>query len=217
MLSTHNWNRCIGLCPHLHPLHSISDGQWSPPHCFPLLHLYAPQTQLQCPWQGTARHFQTFKIWHHYLKGSLTPIDVVTDHKNLEYISTPKLLTHCQVHWLEFLSVQPYHLFLPQPPGHQAWCANETMGCLPWRGRKQLCQHKPTQSLPHIHTGAAGIVPLCNIPLHPCPMCHDHHGHWEALLLHPLVTLLQSDHIHPTQLPISTLVHQLQRTSPPWQ
>ena len=30
--------------------------------------------------------FKAFKIWQHYLKGSLTPIDVVTDHKNLEYL-----------------------------------------------------------------------------------------------------------------------------------
>ena len=47
--------------------------------------------------------FEAFKIWHHYLKGSPTPIDMVTDYKNLEYFSTTKLLTHCQVHWLEFL------------------------------------------------------------------------------------------------------------------
>ena len=38
--------------------------------------------------------FEAFKIWHHYLKGSPTPVDVVMDHKNLEYFSTTKLLTH---------------------------------------------------------------------------------------------------------------------------
>ena len=32
--------------------------------------------------------FEAFKIWHHYLKGSLIPIDMVMDHKNLEYFST---------------------------------------------------------------------------------------------------------------------------------
>ena len=47
--------------------------------------------------------FKAFKIWHHYLEGSLTLIDVVTDHKNLEYFSTTKLLTCHQVCWLEFL------------------------------------------------------------------------------------------------------------------
>ena len=47
--------------------------------------------------------FEAFKIWCHYLEGSLTPIDMVMDHKNLEYFSTTKLLTRCQVCWSEFL------------------------------------------------------------------------------------------------------------------
>ena len=37
--------------------------------------------------------FSAFKVWQHYLEGSLSPIDVVTDHKNLEYFSTFKVLT----------------------------------------------------------------------------------------------------------------------------
>jgi len=37
--------------------------------------------------------FEVFKIWQHYLEGSTSPIDVVTDHKNLEYFSTTKILT----------------------------------------------------------------------------------------------------------------------------
>ena len=47
--------------------------------------------------------FKAFKIWRHYLEGSPTPIDVVMDHKNLEYFSTTKLLTRRQVCWSEFL------------------------------------------------------------------------------------------------------------------
>ena len=47
--------------------------------------------------------FEAFKIWRHYLEGSPTPIDMVMDHKNLEYFSTTKLLTCRQVHWSEFL------------------------------------------------------------------------------------------------------------------
>jgi len=39
--------------------------------------------------------FEAFKIWRHYLEGSASPIDIVTDHKNLEYFSTTKILT-CQ-------------------------------------------------------------------------------------------------------------------------
>jgi RNase H-like domain found in reverse transcriptase len=40
--------------------------------------------------------FEAFKAWRHYLEGSPSPIDVITDHKNLEYFSTTKLLTRRQ-------------------------------------------------------------------------------------------------------------------------
>jgi len=48
--------------------------------------------------------FKAFKIWQHYLEGSASPIDVVTDHKNLEYFSTTKILMCRQARWLEYLS-----------------------------------------------------------------------------------------------------------------
>ena len=43
------------------------------------------------------------RVWRHFLEGSGTPIDVVTDHKNLEYFSTTKVLTRRQAHWSEYL------------------------------------------------------------------------------------------------------------------
>jgi hypothetical protein len=49
--------------------------------------------------------FKAFKTWHHYLKSPHHMIDIVTDHKNLEYFSLTKTLTRRQVRWLEFLSV----------------------------------------------------------------------------------------------------------------
>ena len=36
--------------------------------------------------------FEAFKIWQHYLEGFTSLIDVVTDHKNLEYFSMTKIL-----------------------------------------------------------------------------------------------------------------------------
>jgi hypothetical protein len=48
--------------------------------------------------------FEAFKHWCQYLEGSGTPVDMVTDHKNLEYFATTKLLTRCQARWSEFLS-----------------------------------------------------------------------------------------------------------------
>src|ERR1700742_875693 len=47
--------------------------------------------------------FEAFRAWRHYLEGSRDPIDVVTDHKNLEYFSTTKILTRRQVRWSEYL------------------------------------------------------------------------------------------------------------------
>ncbi len=37
--------------------------------------------------------FETFKTWQHYLEGFMLLIDVVTNHKNLTYFSTTKILT----------------------------------------------------------------------------------------------------------------------------
>ena len=48
--------------------------------------------------------FEAFKIWQHYLEGLAYPIDIVTDHKNLEYFSTTKVLTGRQAWWSEYLS-----------------------------------------------------------------------------------------------------------------
>jgi hypothetical protein len=59
--------------------------------------------------------FEAFKKWRHYLEGSGTPIDVVTDHKNLEYFSTTKILTRRQARWSEFLT--PFNLAIRFRPG----------------------------------------------------------------------------------------------------
>ena len=48
--------------------------------------------------------FEAFKIWQHYLEGLAYPIDIVMDHKNLEYFSTTKVLTQRQAWWSEYLS-----------------------------------------------------------------------------------------------------------------
>jgi RNase H-like domain found in reverse transcriptase len=40
--------------------------------------------------------FEAFKKWQHYLEGSGTPVDIVTNHKNLEYFAMTKLLTRRQ-------------------------------------------------------------------------------------------------------------------------
>jgi hypothetical protein len=59
--------------------------------------------------------YEAFKAWRHYLEGSGDPIDVITDHKNLEYFSTTKVLTRRQVRWSEYLSA--FNLVIRFRPG----------------------------------------------------------------------------------------------------
>jgi len=59
--------------------------------------------------------FEAFKIWRHYLEGQAYPIDVVMDHKNLEYFSTTKVLTQRQAQWSKYLS--QFNLVIRFHPG----------------------------------------------------------------------------------------------------
>jgi len=59
--------------------------------------------------------FEAFQNWCHYLEGSTSPIDIVTDHKNLEYFSTSKVLSCRQAQWSKFLS--QFNLVIHFHPG----------------------------------------------------------------------------------------------------
>ena len=48
--------------------------------------------------------FGAFKQWRNYLEGAMHTILVLSNHKNLEYFTTTKQLTRCQVRWSEYLS-----------------------------------------------------------------------------------------------------------------
>lgn len=59
----------------------------------------------------------TFKDWRHLLQDSKHPITVFTDHKNLEYFTTTKLLNRRQARWALLLS--EYDFKVIYRPGHQ--------------------------------------------------------------------------------------------------
>ena len=59
--------------------------------------------------------YEAFQRWRHYLEGSSTPADVVTDHQNLQYFSTIKILTRRQVRWSEYLLA--FNLIIRFRPG----------------------------------------------------------------------------------------------------
>jgi len=47
---------------------------------------------------------EALKLWHHYLEGSPHPVDIWSDHKNLEYFRSVQSLNRCQARWSLFLS-----------------------------------------------------------------------------------------------------------------
>jgi len=40
--------------------------------------------------------FEAFKKWRYYLEGTITPVEVFTNHKNLAYFCKSKTLSYCQ-------------------------------------------------------------------------------------------------------------------------
>ena len=47
---------------------------------------------------------KAFKKWRHYLEGTPTPTDIITDHRNLTYFCKSKNLSRRQACWSEYLS-----------------------------------------------------------------------------------------------------------------
>ena len=58
-----------------------------------------------------------FEQWRPELEGAAFPIKVLTDHKNLQYFTTTKLLSHRQARWSEYLS--RFNFTIVYRPGSQ--------------------------------------------------------------------------------------------------
>ena len=66
--------------------------------------------------------------WRHWLKWTKLPIQILTNHKNLEYFTKPQVLNRRQMHWLELLT--HYNYKIHYQPGDKncvadalSWCA----------------------------------------------------------------------------------------------
>jgi len=65
--------------------------------------------------------------WRHFLEGAQHPVEIWTDHKNLEYFMTAKELNRCQARWSLYLVHFDFKL---------AHCPGRSMGkldMLSWR------------------------------------------------------------------------------------
>jgi len=54
--------------------------------------------------------------WRHFLEEAQHPVEIWTDHKNLEYFMTAKKLNRCQARW--FLYLACFDFKLTHRPGH---------------------------------------------------------------------------------------------------
>ena len=65
---------------------------------------------------------RAFEEWRPELKGAAEQVQVITDHKNLEYFMTTKQLSRYQAHWSEFLS--RFNFTIQYRPGKLNNCAD---------------------------------------------------------------------------------------------
>jgi hypothetical protein len=48
--------------------------------------------------------------WRHWLKQTRLPVQILTDHMNLEYFTRPRILNRCQMRWLKMLTHYNYKI-----------------------------------------------------------------------------------------------------------
>jgi len=70
---------------------------------------------------------RTLEQWHHYLEGAKHPIQILTDHKNLEYFMTAQKLNCRQACWSLFLS--HFNINMTHRPGKSSAKPNLLSRC----------------------------------------------------------------------------------------
>src|SRR6202043_428637 len=115
--------------------------------------------------------FEAFTAWRHYLEGSETPVNIVTNHKNLEYFSMVCLLTRHQARWSEFLS--QFNFVIRFHPGQLGMKPNVLTRCwdiYPKEGDSDYAHVNP-QNLRPMFTGGQLISSLRASSLYKPALC----------------------------------------------
>jgi transposase InsO family protein len=105
-----------------------------------------------------------FEEWRPELEGASSPIKVISDHKNLEYFTTTKLLNRRQARWSEFLSRFNFHItYRPGKQGAKPDSLTRRSEDLPKEGderlrhQSQVVIKKENWFLPPLKTNATRI------------------------------------------------------------
>jgi hypothetical protein len=107
---------------------------------------------------------RAFEEWRPELEGALHPIQVLSDHKNLEYFMSTKLLNRRQTRWAEYLSRFNFKIiYRPGKAGGKPDALTRRSGDLPQGGDERLIEQQKAvlklQNLPDNppHLSANGL------------------------------------------------------------
>jgi hypothetical protein len=91
-----------------------------------------------------------FEEWRLELEGTLHPIQVLSDHKNLEYFMSTKLLNCCQTRWAEYLSYFNFKIiYRPRKASGKPDTLTHRSGDLPKGGDELLVEQQKAVHKPH--------------------------------------------------------------------
>ena len=112
---------------------------------------------------------KAFELWRAELQGSRFPIQVVTDHKNLEYFMSTKNLSRRQARWSEYLSRFDFVIkYRPGSKGQKPDSLTRRSGDLPKEGDERI-QYQ-FQTVLKERNLAPGVKPSPASPISLCPM-----------------------------------------------
>src|SRR5271169_1965960 len=101
-----------------------------------------------------------FEEWRPHLEGAEHPVKVLSDHRNLEYFMTTKLLSRRQARWSEFLSRFNFVVvYRPGKAGGKPDALTRRSGDLPQEGDERLTHQSQTVLKSHNLELLADITP----------------------------------------------------------
>ena len=149
--------------------------------------------------------YNAFKHWRHYLEGASTRIDVVTDHNNLQYFLTTKVLSRWQARCSEYLS--QFNMVIRFHPGKLS-TKPDVLTChwdiYPKEGSSDYASINP-QNLRLVFTNEQLALSLCTSTLW-LP------AFWGLLIMD--MEKLRADIVSSLQSDLTVLVHLSNQTDP---
>jgi len=103
---------------------------------------------------------QSFEEWRAELEGAGVPVEVLSDHKNLQHFMTTKRLSRRQARWSEFLSRFEFRLiYRPGVQGGKPDALTRRSSDLPKGEEDERHQHQ-NQTVLKLHNLSPGMLPI---------------------------------------------------------